>query len=625
MISVQSLTQDEAKELINQLVELDDKIQFKTDYVMQATNSTLQDALEYVINDSPALWAKVYLNWSSRDYQCTILLQGRKKKKIVLRLGRRLGKTECMCILILWYAYTQINRGDNNQYDILIVTPYETQIDLIFKRLHELIDSSELMQDMIDRDVYHHIELKNGTNITGLTAGSKNGSGGANTRGQHANILILDECDYMTSADITNIINITNDDPEHCKIIASSTPCGKHEEFYKWCTGASHKFYPNPEDIKKFEFHGFECQETKGNGWTEVFAPSTVNKNLLNVNPDTEQTYIEDLKDELSEMRFLQEVMAEFGEEDMGVYLKKFIQMAVDEGKRTNHKYIGDMSDDERTIFKKKRRTGPRILGIDWDKYKAGTSFVMIELDKLFVNAQGVLEPKFKVILREEIPRSEFTYTNAIDRVIAINEEYNPDWIAVDRGYGEVQVELLKKYGLANPDSGLDNKVEGYQFSEKVEVRDPYTQQMDKKPIKPLMVNESVVLFEKGKIVISPNDKVLIEELEKYKVESISQAGLPIFSSEDEHFIDAMNLAILSFKLHYDGLFRQITSTKIAVLSGNVLTGDEEKRVKVRDLENKEDTSKVIAIPRYNNKTVYVVPSKNQVKKRYNISKRVTF
>ena len=44
---------------------------------------------------------------------------------MVLRLGRRLGKTDDMCVAILWFAYTQYNKGPNNQYDIIIATPYE--------------------------------------------------------------------------------------------------------------------------------------------------------------------------------------------------------------------------------------------------------------------------------------------------------------------------------------------------------------------------------------------------------------------------------------------------------------------------------------------------------------------
>lgn len=133
-----------------------------------------QEALEYLVSDNPVLWAKTYLNWEARDYQIEILNQGRAGKKIVLRLGRRLGKTECMCILILWYAYTQVNACDENKYDIIIITPYEAQVDLIFDRLKQLIDLSPVFKGMIKRDVYHRLELTNGTKIKGFTAGLRN-------------------------------------------------------------------------------------------------------------------------------------------------------------------------------------------------------------------------------------------------------------------------------------------------------------------------------------------------------------------------------------------------------------------------------------------------------------------
>lgn len=65
---------------------------------------------------------------------------------------------------------------------------------------------------------------------------------------------------------------------------------------------------------------------------------------------------------------------------------------------------------------------------------------VCIELDKLHKNVNGVVEPMFKVLFRIEIPRSEFTYTNAVNKIIELNDEYDFDWIAIDRGYGNVQI-----------------------------------------------------------------------------------------------------------------------------------------------------------------------------------------
>lgn len=189
------LDEQKVKIVCDELKSIDPNIDKKVEYIVQNIGSAHGEALEYVVSTNVMTWAKVYLNWDARDYQIEILNSGSKKRRVVLRLGRRLGKSECMCILILWYAFTQINKANPTQYDILIVTPYETQIDLIFKRLHELIDQSPILQSEIIRDVYHCIQFANGTVITGLTAGSKSGTGAANTRGQHANTLILDEVD----------------------------------------------------------------------------------------------------------------------------------------------------------------------------------------------------------------------------------------------------------------------------------------------------------------------------------------------------------------------------------------------------------------------------------------------
>lgn len=61
---------------------------------------------------------------------------------------------------------------------------------------------------------------------------------------------------------------------------------------------------------------------------------------------------------------------------------------------------------------------------------------VGVELDPFHTNEHGMVEPKFKVMFRLEIPRSQFTYRNAIDKIIQLNDDFDFDWIAIDRGYG---------------------------------------------------------------------------------------------------------------------------------------------------------------------------------------------
>lgn len=586
--TVTELSVPECDNLITLLESIDINISRRVDYIMANYSTSKPKALEYVITDNPLLWAKVYLNWDARDYQKDIIIEAKKSRKLVLRLGRRLGKTETMCVIILWYAYTQYNRGENNQYDIIIATPYETQIDLIFKRLHQLIEMSPLLNSVMTRDISHRIELSiNGitSTILGLTAGANNSSGGANsTRGERADLLILDECDYIGSNQITNILNIRNEAPERIRLICASTPSGKHEEYYKWCIGASRKYFPTQEDIKNNVFSKYKVTEKKkgeGNGWTEVYAPSNVNKELLKMNPDTLQTYLEDIREELSEMRYAQEVMAEFGEEEMGVYQKKYIQAAVNEGERLGYKYITKWNKEDREGYLKMTQgQNIRILGVDWDKYAAATNMVCIEFDRFHQTQTGQIIPYFKVLFRVEISRSEFTYVNAMNKIIALNDEYKFDHIAIDRGYGEVQLELLHKYGVEHPKSGLAEKVVGYQFSEKIDVTDPYTRKKDKKHMKPFMVNNSVNVFEKERMILSPEDKTMITQLEEYRVKSISAAGLPIYTDENEHAIDAMNLALLSFEQNYGELLKKVLSIKVIPIGVlDVRTDDPKTRV----------------------------------------------
>lgn len=532
-------------DMTNPWMETAKLLQGMTDSQLTALGFTPDEIKMIQVYTNPVEWAATHLKWDARDYQNKILQTGASAKQTVLRLGRRLGKTECMCILIWWHAFVQPNKGPNNQYDILIITPYETQVDLIFKRLEQLLDLSPELKASVKRDIKHVFELKNGTVIKGLTAGTKSSSGAANTRGQRADLIILDEVDYMGEDDITNILNIRNEAPERIKIIAASTPSGRRASFYKWCVGA-------PE-----------------NGWREVYAPSTVNPEMLKFNPDTNRTYLEDLKEELTELRYIQEVMAEFGEEAAGVYQKRHIDAAVELGRKldiTNH-----------TVNPPERR-GPRILGVDWDKYGSSTNMASVEYIKdLNVFAQ---------FNRVEIPRTEFTYDVAVQKIIELNDRFNYDYIYVDAGHGEAQIEQLKKYGLQNPKSGLHKKIVRVNFSEKVTVFDPVSKVKDRKDIKPFMVNNTVLLFERGQFAFDPNDKATIKQFEDYYVERFGTNGRPVYTSENEHIHDCIILAIHGFTMRYNDFFKVKHATYIGRIDNFAKTPAD---LQSRDLEQPDD------------------------------------
>jgi len=529
-----------------------------------------EDELHYLsMLQTPKFWAAEVLKWIARDYQETILQEMANSKRTVLRLGRRLGKTETMCVIILWHAFTQPNKGPNNQYDILVIAPYQEQVSLIFKRLSQLIDASG-GHVIPSRDIEHHIELPNGSVIHGLTAGSKSGNGAANTRGQRADLIVLDEVDYMNEADITNIMNIRNEAPERIKMIVASTPSGKRESYYKWCTEATvsygydedrtnnmgrvmykrtvKPYLTNADGTYTLNPLGGKIRD--GNGWTTVHAPSNVNPELLKVNPDTGLTYLEELRLDLTEMRYIQEVLAEFGESISGVFLKKHIDIAIEFGKKMQLEYTTRNFD---------RNDNPRILGVDWDKSKADTNMVGMEWNRQ-IN-------KFVPFFRKVIPRGEFTYQHAIDEIKKADKEFAFDYIMADAGHGENQIEQLRMWYKKNKHMGDPKKVIRVNLSEKISIHDPVTRRIEKVHIKPFMVNNAVWMFEREMMVLNPTDKETIQQFEAYEVKSWGSDGRPKYTDENEHILDCFVFCLFGFIKYFDDVLKATKSAAVIALN----------------------------------------------------------
>ena len=193
------------------------------------------------------------------------------------------------------------------------------------------------------------------------------------------------------------------------------------------------------------------------------------------------------------------------------------------------------------------------VIGVDWDKYGAGTNIVVLE-----VCADNYEDPRFRgkvrLYYREEISKSEYTLTRAVDRIIELNQIFNPKHIYVDRGYGEVQVELLRKYGVENPSSKMKERVKGIGFGESIEVRDPYTKLMIKKEMKPYMVDNLRQYLEREDILFSEDDEEMYLQLISYVVVRMTSSGRPVFEaggSAVDHAHDALMLSLLAVTQNY--------------------------------------------------------------------------
>lgn len=171
---------------------------------------------------------------------------------------------------------------------------------------------------------------------------------------------------------------------------------------------------------------------------------------------------------------------------------------------------------------------------------------------------------KFMVLKRYEVPRAEYSYDVAVQKVIEINEIYNPSWIYCDAGAAEYQLERLHIYGDEHPETGLKHKVVRRNFRQSLDIIDPITQEVDKKPLKLFMVTQLQIAFERDLIILSPFDEVLHKQLIDYEVEKFTGATHdPVFTSKNEHFVDALGLAYLAFVREFNELIDMVREIKL--------------------------------------------------------------
>jgi len=502
---------------------------------------TPQELEELKILMDPVGFAKYHFDWEARYYQEEILRSTHKRKRLITRMGRRTGKSDSISIHSIWYTYT--HEGST----CLVATPYESQVKLIFKKIRDFIEKSPAIKSSIKYSRMHpeYIEFYNGSIITGFTSGTKSGNEGGSIRGQGADWIYLDEMDYMSDEDINSIAAIATEDPGRIGIWASSTPTGRRGKFFDWCISAQGEGKISVEP-------GMYTGET----WTEFYYPSYVI-------PTWDKENEKEFRSIFSDIGYEHEVLAEFGEEMVGVFNKEDVEKALED-------YEYNPSPDYGTT---------RTIGVDWDKYGASTQIIILEFDNKSSN--------YKIINRIEIPRSQRTLTNAVETLVRLDNIYQPTHIYVDRGYGEMQVEFLTEH--------LGNKVRGIQMSEKIDVVDPITKIPDKKHVKPFMVNNAQIAIERGRLKISAYDTMVKEQLMNYRVIRETVLGQPVFTSENEHALDALMFALLAFTIEHPNIANVIKKTEYARKSYYI---DDVPFGKTDEMRDKESSIEITTVTR---------------------------
>ena len=327
--------------------------------------------------------------------------------------------------------------------------------------------------------------------------------------------------DYMHADDLDALyamLQKTAEDQPDKVLIGASTPTGRRERFWEWCTSNTR--------FKEFWFPSY-C------------------------NPFFSKEQEEEFREEYSESGYRHEIEADWGEDAEGVYPRRYVDKSfIDPGWR----YEPEIQ-SARSFY---------TIGVDWDKYGAGTNILVLE-----ACAENYEDERFRsktrVCYREEIPKSEFTLTKGVNRIVELNEIFQPKHIYVDRGFGEVQVELLHKYGVENPSSKLRERVKGVSFAELIDLRDPYTKLPIKKEIKPYMVDNLRQYLENEVIVFPAQDEELYIQLISYVVVRTTSTGRPVFEaggSAVDHAHDALMLALLAITENYGSLHKMNFAVK---------------------------------------------------------------
>lgn len=469
----------------------------------------------------PLQWSNLEFKWKARWYQETMLLCSAFRK--VNRIGRRVGKTETLCVKMLHYAYT-------TEYTTsLVIAPYKNQVGLIFDKLDMFLGHSPAIKASIKRNTKnpYRLEFHNGSKIVGFTSGTRTGSKSTGIRGQDAHAIFIDEADFLGPSDFEVILAILASRPD-CYLWASSTPTGKREMYWKWCV----------EDAL---------------GFKEFFYPSSVSPSWT---PETEMLE----RAMYSDQGYAHEFEAEFGEEAEGVFLNKLIDTAI-------VKYsLGRIARNDESLY---------TIGVDWNTSETGTPIIVTEWNQSLNEGNGAFRPVDKVV----IGQTEFTQTKACEKIIELNEKWNPVSIYVDEGFGYAQIEMLHKYGLNNPESGLVQRVKGINFGDKIEIRDPASRQLVKKHVKPFMVNMCVKRLEDGHIILPESEDMkhgLVGQMRDYTVIRRTAVGQPIFRDEDDHTLVAFMLSVLAATMERSDMLRLNTVPHIAIGGkfGEKLTND---------------------------------------------------
>jgi hypothetical protein len=466
------------------------------------------------------------------------------------------GKTTALAIRMLFRSWTRPGCKS------LLVAPMKVHAAVTWDMIRSFMRACpELLEEqkqdsfrMVEAPNYR-IEFSNGSMIQLFTSGVRSRGKADVLRGQEGDDIYVDEVDLMGLNDFAGFVAILRDTGRGQKtMIAASTPNGRRDMMYKFSTDMS------------------SAKSVHGAGFVEYYFPAHADVHYSAKND-------EQMRMLHSHNQYLHEILALYGEEAAGVFLKGQIERAC------SHYPDGYLYHKLQDGIYQRDSFSKIAVGVDWDKYGAGTNIVVLRLDTRDIGSEGdSYAGRVMVIARFEIPRGMTTLSDGMDMIKEVNFFFNPDFIYADRGYGETQLELLgleAKKGQNIKARGLDTKLKGIAFNEALTIHDPITHQPINKEVKDFMVTLMVRLLEQDRMILNCNDVSevpgntdLTKQYEQYLVVGQSITGKNRYEAGNpevgDHALDATMLAALAFEVEYGAFSLNFKQTHPVVLKKNL-------------------------------------------------------
>lgn len=413
--------------------------------------------------------------------------------RIAVRVSRQTGKTYGLTVLAIWAAVTRPRTR------VLVVAPDLAKVKVIFDNIDAFLDSNPAIKASLTRSYSQnpHIgrEFSNGSAIVGFTTGSSSNKKATSIRGQGADVIIVDEAAYLSDEDWLAINPIIQGGLYRTDTLAvvSSTP--------RIAAGTFYELFTNP-NLAQF--------------WHRIHVPITEN-------PDFEGR-VEQIRASVgSELEWVTEFLADFPDAGLSSF---FGRSHVERAQADYHYDLYRVA------------AGPKAIGVDWDIRQAGVNIVICRFDPH--------DQYYEVYYREEVRGKELLLTEAVRRVLDLWERTSADWIVVDRGFGQMQYEVLMAE-TRRRSMALANRVIGLSFSNLVTVQTANDPDGTVMRLKSAVMNWISYLLEHGALRFSVGDAQLVRQLLSLEVAGKDKHGYK-FKDGNDHIVAAMGLALWVLK-----------------------------------------------------------------------------